>query len=169
MTRPAKPKRRYPVEPLTPAEVARLLRQCSTTAPTGIRNRALITVMYRGGLRINEALALRASDVDASWGTIRGVPVDDGSMVLIHRWIEERATLPGELLFCNLDGAPLSAVYVRNMLHRISREAGLCKRVTPETLRRAWSAVDAYLSAIAPADPVMMLREMTPPLASVDA
>jgi hypothetical protein len=33
-----KPKRTFPVEPLTLAEVARLLRQCSTTAPTGIRN-----------------------------------------------------------------------------------------------------------------------------------
>ena len=164
MTRPAKPKRRYPVEPLTPAEVARLLRQCSTTAPTGIRNRALITVMYRGGLRINEALALRASDVNPDRGTIRGVPVDDGSMVLIHRWLEERAALPGELLFCTLDGAPLAAAYVRAMLHRISREVD--KRVTPETLRRAWSAVDAYRAAIAPADPVMMLREMTPPRVS---
>jgi site-specific recombinase XerD len=44
--------KRYPVEVLTPEEVERLMRLCSRRAPTGMRNRALIALLYRGGLRI---------------------------------------------------------------------------------------------------------------------
>ena len=44
---------------LTPAEIELLMRQCSRRAPTGVRNRALIAVLWRCGLRIGEALALR--------------------------------------------------------------------------------------------------------------
>jgi hypothetical protein len=43
---------------LTAAEIERLMRQCSRRAPTGVRNRALIAVCWRCGLRIGEALAL---------------------------------------------------------------------------------------------------------------
>ncbi len=49
--RPASNKgRRFPAELLSPEEVRELLRACSSRAPTGIRNRALIAVLYRGGL-----------------------------------------------------------------------------------------------------------------------
>ncbi len=56
--RPANKGRRYPAEVLTEAEVAALLGACSQKAPTGIRNRAMITFMYRAGLRVSEALYL---------------------------------------------------------------------------------------------------------------
>ncbi len=55
--------RTYPPEVLTEDEVKALIRACSNRAPTGIRNRALITVMYRAGLRLSEALALKAAIV----------------------------------------------------------------------------------------------------------
>ena len=55
---PANRGRRYPAEFLTADEVRALLRACSSRAPTGIRNRALIACLYRGGLRLAEALAL---------------------------------------------------------------------------------------------------------------
>jgi integrase/recombinase XerD len=50
--------RTYPAEPLTPGEVQALLAQCSRRAPTGIRNRAMLTLLYRSGLRVSELLAL---------------------------------------------------------------------------------------------------------------
>ena len=74
-----------------------------TRAPTGIRNRALITVMYRGGLRLGEALQLKPKDLDAQKGTIRVlhgkgdkarlVGLDEGGWAIVQRWldaIEER-------------------------------------------------------------------------------
>ena len=47
------------------------IRACSKRASTGVRNRALIVVLYRAGLRISEALALLPKDLDAQASTIR--------------------------------------------------------------------------------------------------
>jgi len=57
--------RRFLAELLTQGEVRALLGACSSRAPPGIRNRALMAVLYRGGLRVSEALALGPRDVDA--------------------------------------------------------------------------------------------------------
>ena len=159
MAVPAGKSPKLAVELLTSREVSRLLAQCSPTAPTGIRNRALITVMYRAGLRVNEALALRVADVTPALGTIRvlhgkgdkarTVSIDDGGMALVQRWIDKRARLGIYLdygkplrgpLFCTLKGGPLSDVYVRNMLHRIAGKAGIEKRVHPHGLRHSHAA-----------------------------
>ena len=62
--------RRFPAELLSSEEIRALIRACSSRAPTGVRNRALIAVLYRGGLRISEALALLPKDVDSAQGTL---------------------------------------------------------------------------------------------------
>ena len=51
--------RRLPPEILTPTEVNALMSACSKRAPTGVRNRALIALLYRGQLRLSEALSLK--------------------------------------------------------------------------------------------------------------
>ncbi|MCP4592683.1 MAG: tyrosine-type recombinase/integrase, partial [bacterium] len=56
---------------LTDDEVCALIRACSSRAPTGIRNRAIITILYRSGLRISEALDLAPKDIDLRNGAIR--------------------------------------------------------------------------------------------------
>ncbi len=63
-TRNGQPRRRFPAEILSDAEVRQLLDACNCRSPTGVRNRTLIAVLYRGGLRINEALDLFPKDVD---------------------------------------------------------------------------------------------------------
>ena len=65
------PRRRYPAEILTDAEVCLLLDACDCRSSTGVRNRTLIAVLYRGGLRINEALDLFPKDIDLESGSIR--------------------------------------------------------------------------------------------------
>ncbi len=72
--------KKYPAEILTDDEVCRLIRGCSSRAPTGMRNRALIVVLYRGGLRISESLALLPV-------TVRGIKSTFSSAKLVHpRW-----------------------------------------------------------------------------------
>src|SRR5262245_66637494 len=66
-----KPSRRFPAEPLTLADVETLRAACSRRAPTGIRNRALLAVLFRSGLRISEALALYPKDLDPVGGSLR--------------------------------------------------------------------------------------------------
>ena len=140
--------RKRPAEILTEAEVRALLAKCSQKAPTGIRDRALLTVLYRAGLRVSEALDLKPSDIDTERGTIRvlhgkgdrsrTVGVDDGALAVVQLWKAERAKLGvngRQKLFCTLSGGPLSANQVRQMIKRRAANAGLDKRVHPHGLR----------------------------------
>ena len=143
---------KYPAEPLTAEEVSLLLRGCSLRAPTGIRNRALIAVMYRAGLRVSEALALRPADVNTADGTLRvlhgkgdkarTVGLDSGALDAVARWADRRREygFRNGPLFCTLDGGPLSAGYVRDMLKRQRAKAGIEKRVHPHGLRHTHAA-----------------------------
>ena len=70
--------RKYPAEPLTSDEVAAIIGQCSRTAPTGIRNRAMLTLLYRSGLRVSEVLALRPSDVNLAKHSLRLLDTKSG-------------------------------------------------------------------------------------------
>ncbi len=92
--------RRRPPEVLAEAEAIALLKACSTRAPTGVRNRALIAVLWRCGLRISEALALELRDVDLQAGTVRvrhgkgdrsrTVGLDEQTTALLARWLDRR-------------------------------------------------------------------------------
>ncbi|HIG31734.1 MAG TPA: hypothetical protein EYQ50_29525, partial [Verrucomicrobiales bacterium] len=67
-------------EPLTKDEVLSLIKACSPKAVSGIRNKALVVVLWRAGLRISEALALKPSDYDAEKGTLRVLMGKGGKM-----------------------------------------------------------------------------------------
>jgi site-specific recombinase XerD len=145
---PANKGKTYPPEVLTSDEVRGLVEACSSRAPTGIRNRALIVVMYRGGLRAGETLALRPKDVDTTAGTLtvlhgkgdrrRVVGLDPGAMAIVTRWIETRHTLgiSGHApLFCTLQGRPLQPSYIRTLMPRLAGRAHIEKRVHAHGLR----------------------------------
>jgi len=114
---PANKGRRLPAELLSGEEVRALLRACSARAPTGIRNRALIAALYRGGLRISEALALLPKDIDSAQGTLtvlhgkgdrrRTVGMDPAAFALLERWMDRRRALGlsgRRPVFCTLAG-----------------------------------------------------------------
>ncbi len=98
-----KPTRRLPPEVLSDDEVCALMLACGRYAPTGLRNRALIALLYRAGLRINEALSLYPKDLDLTDGCIRvlngkggrsrTVGLDPGAAAVIARWLDARSRL----------------------------------------------------------------------------
>jgi site-specific recombinase XerD len=150
--RPPNYGRTFPPEILTEDEIAAILHGCSQKSATGIRNRAMITVMYRCGLRISEVLALRLADIDAARGTIRvlhgkgdkarTVGIDQGALAVLQRWIDTRRRhgFRNGPLFCTLQAGPVSDRYVRDMLKRCRKRAGLEKRIHPHGLRHTHAA-----------------------------
>jgi site-specific recombinase XerD len=141
---------KLPPEPLERDEIDALMAACSSRAPTGIRNRALLVVLWRGMLRINEALSLKPADFNATTGTVRvlagkgrkarTVALNAESAALVARWLDRRAKLGvnnHRRLFSTLDGGPMQDSYIRNLLPRLARRAGITKRVHAHGLRHS--------------------------------
>ncbi len=137
----AKRPRKLAPEPLAPDDVQRLLRACNR-GTTGLRARALITTLWRSGIRLGEALALRPKDADLGRGTLRVlhgkgdrdrlVGLDPAACEVLARWLDRRKArgIHGHApLFCTLDGGPVSQAWVRGLLRRLARKAGVEKRV----------------------------------------
>src|SRR6059036_1429582 len=142
------PATRRPIELLTTDEARALLRAASGRAPTGIRNRALIVMGWRAGLRVQELLDLFPKDLDPDAGTVnvangkggrqRLVGLDPTAFSVVERWLDRRRDLGfngRQRLFCTLRGEPLKPSYVRAMLPRLARRAGIEKRVHAHGLR----------------------------------
>lgn len=136
----------------SPNEVETLIKQCSSRAPTGIRNRAMIALCWRAGLRISEALALMPADVDldrlvvtvqrGKGGKRRIVGLDAGTCALVERWLTARRKLRlprSAPLLCTLRGGTVDTSYVRHLLPRLARKAGIEKRVHAHALRHGFA------------------------------
>ena len=150
-------KKKLPVEILTPEEAQRLLKATPKRAPTGIRNRALLVLGYRAGLRLSEALALYLKDVDTKKGAIRilhgkgdksrTVGIDSGTCAILDKWIEtrqKRGFKASQPLFCTLEGESIKQAYIRALMKRLAQKAGIEKRVHFHGLRHtfAWELVE---------------------------
>lgn len=149
--------KRYPPELLSPGEVYALMSACSRRGSAGIRDRALIAVLWRTGLRIAEALALHPKDLETDLGAIvvlhgkkdrrRTVGVDPQTLDTIDAWRRRRHDLGiglGKPLFCTITqpdpGRPLKASCWRETLKLLGRRAGIEKRVHPHGLRHTHAA-----------------------------
>jgi integrase/recombinase XerD len=150
---PANKGRRYPAEVLTPDEIGALL-EVLPSGPAGIRTRAMIVLLWRSGLRVGEALALRPCDVDLEAGTItvlhgkgdrrRVVGIDQRASEYLREWLRVRRTLSVHAdapLFCTVMrdhagvGRALGSSSLRGQLKRYARKAGISKRVHPHGFR----------------------------------
>ena len=142
---------RYPADPPRAEEIIAVMRAAGANAH-GLRVRALIAVIWRGGLRISEALALTESDVDARRGSLlvrhgkgdkrREAGMDDWGFEHLGAWLGRRVELPVGPLFCVIDGATKgrrawAGTAVRGELRRLALEAGVRRRFAPHQLRHA--------------------------------
>jgi site-specific recombinase XerD len=145
--------KRFPAQPLSSEEVKALIRACSRRSATGIRNAALVATLYRTGMRISEALSVLPRDLDpetgairvmnGKGGTVRSVALDPGAWAILQRWLDRRASLEiggRSMVFCTLRGEILQSSYVRGMLPRLARKAGIERRVHAHALRHSFAA-----------------------------
>lgn len=143
--------RTFPAEVLSAAEIRRLIAACGR-GRGGMRNRALIVVLWRGGLRCQEALDLELRDVDRDAGTVtirhgkgnrrRVVGLDPPAFAVLEQWLEHRTGLGvprGSKVFCTITrpnvGDPMSGSYWREAIKRLGVRAGIEKRVHSHGLR----------------------------------
>ena len=117
----------------------------------GLRLRALIAVLWRGGLRISEALALTETDIDAARGSLlirhgkgdkrREAGMDQFGFEQLAAWLAHRVSLPVGPLFCVIHGPTCgrqwAATAARAELRHLAAQAGVRRRFAPHQLRHA--------------------------------
>ena len=126
---------------------------CATPPRTGTAGGCTrsIVVLWRAGLRVQEALALAEHDLDPRRGSIlvrcgkggrrREVGMDDWGWEHLRPWLTARVELPVGPLFCIIDGPtrgrPWSGAAVRTEFRRVAAHAGVRRRFAPHQLRHA--------------------------------
>jgi integrase/recombinase XerD len=137
-------------------EVEKLLEQPDSKTPTGLRDRAMLEVLYSTGLRVSELIGLGVNDLDAKVGCVRCigkgdkeriVPVGKKALGMVDKYLREgRPQLlrtakasSGPALFVNRRGAALSRVGVWKILSAYGRRAGLRIALTPHMLRHSFA------------------------------
>jgi integrase/recombinase XerD len=135
-------------------EVERLLEQPDSTTALGLRDRAMLEVLYSTGLRVSELIGLRVSDLDSKVGCVRCigkgdkeriVPVGRKALLMVEKYLRDaRPKLLGRLkgsptLFVNRRGVSLSRVGVWKILSGYGKRAGLRISLTPHMLRHSFA------------------------------
>lgn len=139
---PARPERKLP-KTLSAAEVARLLDAPDRRTPRGRRDAALLELLYASGLRVSEALDLRAGDLDLKRGRVRVrgkggrervVPVGAPARAALTAWIDGRGgPRPGEPLF------PIHRTHAWSVVQAHAARAGLPRLPSPHWLRHSFA------------------------------
>jgi site-specific recombinase XerC len=140
---------RYPADPPTIEEIVAVMCVAGDTAH-GRRLRALIVILWRAGLRVQEALALTEADLDHRRGAVlvrrgkggrrREVGMDGWGWDELQPWLEVRVALPVGPLLCVINGSTRgrhwSSAAARATLRRTAAIAGVRRRFAPHQLRR---------------------------------
>jgi integrase/recombinase XerC len=138
--------------------VTKMLKEINTNCPTGIRNYAIIMLMYRAGLRVSEVCKLTVPDMNFETGLIyvqqskgkkgkkkdRYVPMDNDIVKACQEWLKIRPE--SDYFFCTLEGGIMDQRYIREVCYRISKKAGVYiqdgadkKPVSPHKLRHTFA------------------------------
>jgi integrase/recombinase XerD len=138
---------------LSRSEVDLLLRTPQGMEPSGLRDRALLELMYACGLRASEAIDLEVADVDLQAGVLRArgkgskerlVPVGRAAIHAVTEYLRDgRPALTvrtdARQLFVNRRGTGLSRQGLYKIVQRHARTAGLDDRMSPHTLRHTFA------------------------------
>lgn len=138
---------------LYPAEVSALLEQPDLATPLGIRDRAILEILYGSGVRVSELVGMNMRSVDASTGTalVRGkgakeryVPLGGYAIEAYISYIRSaRPTLlqskKNDRLFLNFRGDPLTDRSIRRMIDKYVQQVSYTLKVSPHTFRHTFA------------------------------
>ena len=147
---PPRVERKMP-EILSIAEVDLLLRQPKTDTPKGIRDKAMLEMLYATGIRVSELIHLKTQDVNLMMGYItcrdekeRIVPFGGPAKKALEQYLgSARAALmhgrDDDVLFVNCSGGPMSRQGFWKVLKGYADDAGIKRDIAPHTLRHSFA------------------------------
>ena len=139
---------------LSAEEVDRLLTAPDTSTPRGLRDRALIELLYATGLRVSELVRLKLADVTLDQGFLtclgkgskeRMVPIGDSAVAWVRRWqADGRGALLGGrtspwLFVSGPRGTPLTRVGFWKLLKRHGTSVGVGHALSPHVVRHSFA------------------------------
>jgi len=139
---------------LSADDVERLLNSPQSADHAGLRDKAMLEVLYSAGLRVSELAGLNSGDLDLASGTVRVrgkgrreriSPVGSFAIKALEAWLRVRQVSPREKqgaeapVFVNKFGRRLTTRGVARMLEKHLKVAGLDPRTTPHTLRHSFA------------------------------
>jgi integrase/recombinase XerC len=138
---------------LTEKDIEVLLATPLPETPLGIRDRAILEMLYSAGLRVSELTGLNWEDIDLESGlaTIRGkgkrerlAMIGPPARAALGRWQAVRDSLPARAtaqaaVYLNKNGTRLTARSVGRLLEKYLAQAGLDPRTSPHTLRHSFA------------------------------
>jgi integrase/recombinase XerD len=134
-------------------EVTRLLDLPAGESPLDLRNRAILELLYDGGLRVSELVGLTADRIDFDGGLVtvlgkgdkeRLIPLGETALERLRAYLElsrpalARGGRP-RTLFLNARGGRLSRQAVWTLIRAMIRKAGIDRHVSPHTLRHSFA------------------------------
>ncbi|MFN0148961.1 MAG: tyrosine recombinase [Dehalococcoidia bacterium] len=147
---PKKPKRLPKV--LDPATIAALLAAPDPTTPAGLRDRAMLELLYGGGLRISELAALDEGDIDREEGAAivhgkgakeRLALFGEPAMTALEEYLRagrpQLARRPEKALFLNRSGGRLGVRSIQTAIKQAALKAGIALDVWPHLLRHSFA------------------------------
>lgn len=134
-------------------EIDNLISQAPRGSSRGLRDAAMITLLYASGLRVSELISLKMGDVDLMRGYVRTVgkgkkerliPVNERAQALLAHYIEtaREGLLDGkesELIFIRKEGLFISRQSVWKIIKKYARLCGLKSNVSPHQLRHSFA------------------------------
>ena len=134
---------------LSTDDVDRLLATPDLTEPVGLRDRAMLEVLYATGLRVSELVGLRVDGVNLEGGFLRClgkgskervVPLGASACNAVRAYLQSaRGSSPSETLFLTSRGAPLDRVEFWRILKGYAAKAGIRKNISPHVLRHSFA------------------------------
>lgn len=138
---------------LTPEEVGQLIEMPDVATPVGVRDRAMLELVYASGLRVSELCHLTVNDWWADPPRVRClgkgskeryVPMGRMALSWIRHYAEDIRPLwvsrqSGEYLFLNRRGGPISRQTFWKAIKQYGRAAGIDKDLTPHTMRHSFA------------------------------
>lgn len=135
---------------LTVEEIDRIIAAVDTSTIKGLRDSAMLELLYSCGLRVSELTGLRLQDLFFGEGCLRVVgkgdkqrlvPVSARARDRVGRYLEVRpsASTACDILFLNNRGGRLTRVMVFTLLRQAAVRAGIDKRLSPHTFRHSFA------------------------------